>query len=234
MSVKSDNGNKNDYSLGLIACSRHQSNSLWPSAQHDPKLVFEVDVVDDFLDWLKENVGVGVTRWERLDKNSIPEFITHVQHMGHTALFVREGGIATWARGWVPDGGFLNDIRAYFDMKVQGKWDDKDLDMMNDQTCISLEYAVGKDNCKWFMSRFEETYQKLFKKYCTSVGDDSCNCVWFAVESLRHFFKDISEHEILSRLDLVTSCKQGILMKQILDGSLLEGCDPWRKVTRRR
>ena len=55
MTVVSYSGNAGDNAIGLIACSRHQSGSYMPWAQHRPKMDFINPVLGrPALDWMRK------------------------------------------------------------------------------------------------------------------------------------------------------------------------------------
>src|SRR4051812_15253984 len=106
MSVVHFNGNLQSCTIGLIACSNHQAAKLplgitdyRSGAQHKPKL--------DFINapgpgqqrlnaYLEETIGVNARRDQRPEKGLLDD----PQYMGHTALFARASGEASWAEGW--------------------------------------------------------------------------------------------------------------------------------------
>jgi hypothetical protein len=218
MTVTAYSGNSGECSIGLIACSRHQSGSYMPWAQHRPKMDF-VNPVDGgpAIDYLRRNLGYESTRSSR----NYFRFWDSEQWTGHTALFARVSGQAAWARGWVPSPSLKNyAVSLLGGGAVPGEWQD-DLPMIDDPTCISLEYPVrGTDPLK--LMEYWDDVRNTFTTYCFRVlGPGECNCAWAAVTVLRDFANRFGFADIAAGLRKVQVPAQGTLMNQIASGALL-------------
>lgn len=218
MTVQAFSGDTADFTIGLIACSRHQSNSMMPWAKHQPKLDFINPVQGGpAIQYLRDNLGYESTRYSR----TYFRFWQSEQMTGHTALFVRIKGQAAWARGWVPAPSVSNYATALVGGgEVPGEWQD-DLTMIDDPTCISLEYKVHLLKALQLITYWENN-KATYTNYCFTVqGPGRCNCVWAAVSMLRDFAGDRGLGEIAARLAKVVDPAQGKLMGQIAGGELL-------------
>jgi len=219
MTVVSYSGNAGDNAIGLIACSRHQSGSYMPWAQHTPKMDFINPVQGGpALDWMRKNIGFEATRYSR----TYLKFWDSEQWTGHTALFVRLGGQAAFAEGWVPQAG----VKSYFTTLVQGgeapgEWQN-DLPMIEDPTCISLEFPVTQVQASGLVSYWRDVARGLFKTYSFEVlGEGRCNCVWASSTVLRAYAEANGIGEVAAAMRKVTTPVQGKLMGQIMGGELL-------------
>jgi hypothetical protein len=216
MTVERNSSKANEFSIGLIACSRHQSGSYLPWAQHRPNINFASEVVDTSTDYLVENLGYG----ERRDARVYYRFWDSEQWTGHTALLARRKGIAVWATGWVPKKEVLATLKAMIGATVPGEWQN-DLPMLDDPTSISLEFPVAPEIINDFI-RFWKTQSAGIANYCFEghAGQDA-NCAWSAVTILRDFL-DANLGHVAHGLAKVTSPRQGTLMGQIAGGELLQ------------
>ena len=89
MTVVLNSGSNADFSIGLIATSRHQSGSYMPWAQHQPRMDWVVAPQGGpALDYIRNNLGYESTRYSRTYFNAL----SSEQWTGHTALFVRVQG----------------------------------------------------------------------------------------------------------------------------------------------
>jgi hypothetical protein len=218
MTVVAYSGNTADHAIGLIACSRHQSGSYMPGAQHRPKMDF-VNPVNGgpAIDYLRRELGYESTRFSR----NYFRFWDSEQWTGHTALFARVSGQAAWARGWVPKAGVKEyAVSLIGGGEVPGEWQD-DLPMIDDPTSISLEYPVNAlDPLK--LMEYWDTRAATFTNYCFRVlGPGRCNCAWAAVTVLKDFAMDHQFQDIYTALQKVTVPGQGPLLSQIAGGDLL-------------
>lgn len=215
MTVAQFSGDISDFAVGLIATSKHQSGA-W-NVRHQPKMDWIMDpsasggaAQQQVTQYLQSQIGFDSNRWQRGSE----------QFTEHTALFVRLKGTAAWSKGWVPRPG----VGTYFQALVMGgecvgMWRD-DLDMINDPTCISVEFPVRRWHCSMLIDYFDSVKDR-FTHYSFSVGQQGhCNCVWAAVEVLRDFAiaRGLGFAE---RLTKVQDPLQGRMMKMILGGALL-------------
>ncbi len=218
MSVVSYNGNAAGHTIGLIACSRHQSGSYLPGGQHKPKMDF-INPVNGgpAVDWLRRNLGYESTRSDR----NYFRFWDSEQWTGHTALFVRLHGQAAFARGWVPKPGLVSYAKSLLGGgEVDGEWQD-DLPMIDDVTSVSLEYDVGELDALSLIDYWDRAKDQ-FSTYCFTVqGPGRCNCVWAATTVLRDFASFYGLQPVAAGMQKVTDCAQGKLMNLIIGGSLL-------------
>ncbi|MEI6158883.1 MAG: hypothetical protein WCP77_03525 [Roseococcus sp.] len=169
------------------------------------------------IDYLRRELGYGSTRYSR----TYFRFWQSEQMTGHTALFVRVKGQAAWARGWVPKPTVSNYASALLGGgEVPGEWQD-DLTMIDDPTCISLEYDVGDLDTLRLMEHWDK-YKSNFTQYAFTVnGSGRCNCVWAAITNLRNFASVFGKKNITSGLQRVDGPGQGPLMTKIAAGELL-------------
>jgi len=184
MSVVEYNGNANGNTIGLIATSRHQAGwSYLPTSRHQPRMDFINPVKGGpSVDYLRRELGYESSRYSR----TYFQFWKSEQWTGHTALFVRLRGQACWARGWVPQASMYNYSWMIVGGEVCGMWRD-DLSMIDDPTCISLEYDVDEMKCIQLIQYWNEV-EENFTKYCfTDQGGGRCNCVRASVAVLRDF-----------------------------------------------
>lgn len=215
MTVSRFSGDVSDYSIGLIATSKHQSSG-W-RMQHQPKMDWvndpstsSPDAQGKLTTYLQSQIGLDSNRWQR----------GSAQFTGHTALFVREKGNATWSKGWVPQPG----LDTYFQALVMGgecagEWRD-DLDMMNDPTCVSVEFPVAPLYTSMLITFFEAVKSR-YTHYSFKVGAPGhCNCVWAAVEVLKNFAL-VKGLGFAHRLAKVQDPLQGHMMQMILSGELM-------------
>ena len=217
MAVVEYNGNPSGNTIGLIACSRHQTSGFLPTSQHKPKMDFINPVRGGpAVDYLRRELGYESSRYSR----TYFQFWKSEQWTGHTALFVRLRGQAAWARGWVPQPSLINYGKMVFGSEIPGQWQD-DLPMIDDPTAISLEYDVEELDCLSLLDYWDQA-KDHFKMYCFTVqGDGRCNCVWAATTVLRDFANFYGLAQIAAGLRKVQDCAQGKLMNQIAGGELL-------------
>lgn len=218
MTVVLNSGSNADFSIGLIATSRHQSGSYMPWAQHQPRMDWVVAPQGGpALDYIRNNLGYESTRYSRTYFNAL----SSEQWTGHTALFVRVQGQAAWARGWVPQAGVRNYAQSLIGGgEVAGEWQD-DLQMIDDPTCISLEYTVRALDPLKLMEYYED-HKTDYTTYCfRTLGPGRCNCAWGAVSMLRSFAVANGFNTINNALARVIVPTQGSLMNQIAGGELL-------------
>ena len=190
MTVMQFNGNVGDFSIGLIATSKHQSGE-W-NMRHQPKMDWVSDPSQSSSEsqgqltgYMQSQLGLDSNRWQR----------GSVQFTGHTALFVRSKGNAAWSMGWV-------------------------LSMINDPTCVSVEFQVSQPLTEGLISFFHFVKDR-YTHYSFSVGASGhCNCVWAAVEVLRDYalLKGLG---FAQRLTKVQDPLQGHMMQKVLGGELL-------------
>ena len=150
MTVAQFSGDISDFAVGLIATSKHQSGA-W-NMRHQPKMDWIMDpsasggaAQQQVTQYLQNQIGFDSNRWQRGSE----------QFTEHTALFVRLKGTAAWSKGWVPRPG----VGTYFQALVMGgecvgMWRD-DLDMINDPTCISVEFPVRRWHCSMLIEYFD-------------------------------------------------------------------------------
>ncbi len=138
MTVLANNGNNNDYSVGLVAVSSWQG---W--LQHSPR---RMNVQQE---------GIGACNLYRLYSTftwSSPKGCFGYFKNGHTALVVRQGGVITHLVGFNPNSyllaGLLQTIRGN-NITVQGLWYD-DSAMIHDPTAISYEINVSQNQANDF------------------------------------------------------------------------------------
>lgn len=220
MSVIEFSGNVGTHTIGLIACSRHQSTSMAPWAKHQPKMDF-INPVNGgpAVDYLRRELGYESTRYAR----TYFRFWQSEQMTGHTALFARVKGQAAWARGWVPQPSASNWATALINGgEVPGEWQD-DLAMINDPTCISLEYDVGALDPLRLMEYWDDKKTDFTHYAFTVNGIGRCNCVWAAVTTLKAFAASCGKQQIAAGLKKVDGPGLGPLMGKILSGDLLLG-----------
>lgn len=215
MTVARFNGNIADFSIGLIATSKHQSGP-W-NMRHQPKMDWINDPANadpssrqKLTTYLQTQIGLDSNRWQR----------GSVQFTGHTALFVRSKGTAAWAKGWVPKPGLETYVQALIlGGECVGEWRD-DLDMINDPTCVSVEFPATELLARMLISYFNSV-KGHYTHYSFRVGGAGhCNCVWAAVEVLKDF---ATEHGLgfAQRLSKVQDPMQGHMMQLVLGGELL-------------
>lgn len=228
MTVHANSGLRTENTIGLIACSKHQSGSYMPWAPHRPRIDFEVALNEQTrgpaTDYMKRELGYDSTRWSRLPSNPL----NSEQFTGHTAVMVRRAGVMTWARGWVPQLGVANYVKTLLrGGAAPGEWQD-DRGMIQDPTCVSYEIPVSDALCDHFLNHWR-TESAKFVDYCFTVqGPGRCNCVWAAVSVLKRFCEI---HRVMlpgnvpaaQRLAGVTGPAQGELMRLIVSGRLLMG-----------
>jgi hypothetical protein len=215
MTVARFSGDVSDFSIGLIATSKHQSGG-W-SMQHRPKMDWVNDPSDSdpgaqqkLTTYLQSQIGLDSNRWQR----------GSVQFTGHTALFARVKGTASWSKGWVPKPGVDTYVNALLmGSECAGEWRD-DLDMINDPTCVSVEFPVAQQLTAMLVSYFQ-TVSGRYTHYSFHVGGPGhCNCVWAAVEVLRDFAAE-KGLPFAPRLTKVQDPLQGHMMQMVLSGELL-------------
>jgi hypothetical protein len=215
MTVMQFNGNVGDFSIGLIATSKHQSGE-W-NMRHQPKMDWVSDPSQSSSEsqgqltgYMQSQLGLDSNRWQR----------GSVQFTGHTALFVRSKGNAAWSMGWVPKPGPGNYFQALvMGSECVGEWRD-DLSMINDPTCVSVEFPVSQPLTEGLISFFHFVKDR-YTHYSFSVGASGhCNCVWAAVEVLRDYalLKGLG---FAQRLTKVQDPLQGHMMQKVLGGELL-------------
>jgi hypothetical protein len=219
MTVVSFSGDVSTQSIGLIACSRHQSGSYLPGAQHKPKVDFIVPVNGGpAVDYLRKNLGYEATRYSR----TYYKFWDSEQWTGHTALFARINGQAAFAQGWVPQASVSN----YFTSLVMGgespgEWQN-DLPMIDDPTCISIEFPVDRLAAEGLVQYWAETARGNFTTYSyETLGPGRCNCAWAAKTILSDYAAQAGLADIVSAMQKIASPTQGKLMGQIMGGELL-------------
>lgn len=225
MGVVLDSGRNAEYTIGLIACSRHQSGSYMPWAPHKPKIDFEVALKlatrGPAMEYLRDQLGYGSTRWSRMPTWNP---IDSEQFTGHTAVMVRKAGKVDWASGWVPKFTPMNYLYSLLlGGSAPGEWQD-DRGMIQDPTCISYEIIVKRPElCDEFLAYWEKV-SRQFESYSFNVRSSrGCNCVWAAVSILKEF---ASGHQaqlpgVVEGLSKVTGPSQGQLMTLIQSGALL-------------
>jgi len=137
MTVQRNNNSATDYSAGLVAVSSYQG---W---RHLSGRQSEV-----------EQQGVGATALNRLSSsfsmwNPLQSF-GYVWN-GHTALIVREAGLATRVVGFNPKHAMLTGMMKLFTTQftTTGEWYD-DRPMMDDPTAISYEIHIGQNRAAQF------------------------------------------------------------------------------------
>jgi len=217
MSVVAFNGNVGAHTIGLIACSRHQSNYWLPTSQHQPRMDF-INPVNGgpSVDYLRRNLGYESSRFSR----TYYQFWKSEQWTGHTALFVRMRGQASWARGWVPQPSLTAYGWMIIGSEICGQWRD-DLSMIDDPTCLSLEFDVPPLHCIRLM-QYWTFVKKNFTNYCFSYkGEGRCNCVRAATTVLLDFARKYGLSEVAAAMEKVKDSAQGKLMNQIAGGELL-------------
>lgn len=218
MTVVLNTGLASDFTIGIIACSRHQSGSYMPWAQHRPRMDWCVAPNDGpAVDYVRNNLGYESTRYSRTYFKALQS----EQWTGHTALFARVQGQAAFARGWVPQAGLRNYATSLLGGgEVPGVWQD-DLQMIDDPTCISLEYSVKALDPLRLME-FWDDHKTDYTTYCfQTLGPGRCNCAWSAVSMLRAFALQYNFNEIAVALQKVVVPAQGSLMSQVASGDLL-------------
>jgi hypothetical protein len=219
MTVIAYSGNAGDHTIGLIACSRHQSGNYFPWAQHKPRMDFVVAVNGGpAIDYLRRELGYEATRYSR----TYFKFWESEQWTGHTALFMRRGGQAAFAQGWVPVKAVTNYAYALVaGGEVPGEWQD-DLQMIDDTTCVSLEFPVTQGQADGLVDYWTDIARGNFNTYCYSVlGQGRCNCVWASSTALRDYARRSGIPAIENAMAKITSPAQGRLMAQIMGGELL-------------
>lgn len=219
MTVVSYSGNAATQAIGLIACSRHQSGSYLPGSQHTPKMDF-INPVNGgpAVDYLRQNLGYQSTRYSR----TYFKFWNSEQWTGHTALFARVNGQAAFAQGWVPQASVGNYFKSLvLGGESPGEWQD-DLTMIEDPTCVSVEFPVTQLLASGLVSYWMTTARTQFKTYSYEVlGPDRCNCAWAAKTVLSTYAGENGLNEIVAAMAKITSPTQGKLMGQIMSGALL-------------
>ncbi len=204
MAVVIDSGNALDNCVGLAAISRHQG---WWS--HNPNVQLVAPADNAFRDWLRDNLGSGVSR---LARRPLTEQIT-----GHTAVFSRVHGRVTFVRGFVPN--FWGYLWAFFGAGGGGHWQD-DAAMLADPTCVSFEIPVGEVASEIFADWFRNHAADV-AVYSLSRGDakGTFNCVLGAVTLLVNFLDDIQgPPAYIQQLLTVNSSLQGHLIRRINGG----------------
>ncbi|MBU6955156.1 hypothetical protein [Hahella sp. HN01] len=138
MTVQANNGNNQDYSVGLVAVSSWQG---W--LRHTPRR----------LNVQQEGAGASnlYRLWSTFSWQSPKGCVGYFKN-GHTALVVRQGGVVTHVVGFNPESyllaGLLQTTRGN-NITVRGLWYD-DFAMIQDPTAISYEINVTQNQAQDF------------------------------------------------------------------------------------
>jgi hypothetical protein len=226
MTVLRDNGNPNDFSIGIIAVSRHQD--ALRDGIHRP-LTGDVSRVPTAY----QDIGYGCTRAAR---GPLP-----YKHIGHTAVIARIGGVITFARGFVPQRvneinianqqavmGVIQEVRDWDG--VVGAWHD-DIAMLEDPTCISYEIHVSQIVATslplWFRFRryVPRNIDYLIYSLLHGRGNSAFNCVGAALTLITEYLDEqlergrITQNVFEDFLGLVgVDTNQGHLIRRMLQG----------------
>lgn len=204
MAVVTDSGNPLDNCVGIAAISRHQG---WWS--HNPSVQLVAPDGNEFQDWLRDNLGIGVSRLARRPLTG--------QVTGHTAVFSRVGGRVTFVRGFVPN--FWGYLWAFLGAGGGGHWQN-DAAMLADPTCVSFEIPVDEYASEIFEAWFGN-HAAGVAVYSLSRGDakGTFNCVLGAVTLLVNFLVEVhGPPAYIEQLLTVNSSLQGHLIRRINGG----------------